>query len=68
MVQRMAREEKAIRRKLRIDSFDPYRQTDQKTFKPLTYGMRQHDPKEVTAKIELVRHQGNPQCRKNKPA
>jgi hypothetical protein len=64
----MARAEAAIKRTLRIDSFDPYRQTDQKTFKPLTYGMQRHDPKGAPIEIKLVRHPSDPQCRKNKPA
>jgi hypothetical protein len=64
----MAREEKAIRRKQRIDSFDPYRQTDQKTFRSLTYGTRPRAGKEASVEIELVRPPRDPQWRKNKPA
>jgi hypothetical protein len=64
----MARVEKAIRRKQCIDSFDPYRQTDQKIFRSLTYGARPRTAKEASVEIELVRPLRDPQWRKNKPA
>ncbi|ASW07123.1 hypothetical protein CKA34_15265 [Rhizobium sp. 11515TR] len=64
----MARDAKAIRRKQCIDSFDPYRQTDQKIFRSLTYGTRPCAAKGASVEIELVRHPDDPQWRKNKPA